>query len=222
MFNNVTGQETFETLLARRNKMIQDAKPTKKFENRNQINITKAEKGADLNDFISMIAKVMSKALKKHNAVFIPDEGGIIKDPHKTLEQPTILYKIVERKPTLELKPRPTEEVVEDNDSDTNRRFGTIYTQKQSCVVQFDVVASDYISANSVMNTFEEAMFTYTGYFKSQGVAEMYFLKHFTDKNLDNYRQDLSVRSLQYHVQIQKIITVFDTTIDDVTFSERN
>ena len=34
------------------------------------------------------------KALKKHNAVFVPDEGKVIKDPHNTLEQPSILYKV--------------------------------------------------------------------------------------------------------------------------------
>lgn len=215
LMNNVTGRESFETLFARHEKRLKEKTDQKK-----QVTpIAKSEKGADLCDFISMVAKVMSKVLKKHNAVFVPDEGGVIKDPHNTLEQPTILYKVVERVPTFELKPRPTEEVIEDDSEEINRRYGTIYTQKQTCTIQFDVVASDYISANAVMNTFEETMFSYTGYFKSQGISEMYFKRHFTDKNLDNYRQDLSVRSLQYTVQIQKIITVFDSTIDDITVS---
>ena len=91
-----------------------------------------------------------------------------------------------------------------------------IFGYRQKCILQFDIVASDCATANEVMNTFEEAMFTYTGFFKSKGINEMHFLKHFTDENLNNYRQDLSVRSLQYYVEIQKLITVFDSTIDDI------
>lgn len=207
----INGAPSFEELLKKDERV--KSTPFQKIAN---TSILKSDKGCTLEDFIAMVAKFSSKALKKHNAVFIPDEGGIIKDPHNTLENPTILYKVIDRIPVKELKPRPMEQVTEDNDDDTNRRHGIIYGYKQKCTVQFDIVACDYKTANSVMTTFEEMMFTYTGYFKSKGVAEIYFTKHFTDKNLDNYRQDLSVRSLQYYVEIQKLITVFDTTIDNI------
>lgn len=209
-FKNINGNESFEELLSRHERMQKD------FFQRAISPVLKADKGADLDDFIGMIAMIVSKALKKHNAVFVPDEGKVIKDPHNTLEQPSILYKVIERIPLKELKPRPMEEVTEDKDDETNRRHGMIFGYRQKCILQFDIVASDCATANEVMNTFEEAMCTYTGFFKSKGVNEMHFLKHFTDENLNNYRQDLSVRSLQYYVEIQKLITVFDSTIDDI------
>lgn len=215
-YESVTGKESFESLFDKYNK-YKNISPKQSSSSLYKPPITKAEKGATLPDFINMVAEIVSKTLKKHNAIFIPDEGGIIKDPHATLEHPTILYKVVERKPVFELKPRPTEEIIENEHDEISRRFGMIYSQRQACTLQFDIVASDYLDANAVMNTFEEAMFTYTGYFKSKGVFEMYFERHLTDKNLDNYRQDLSVRSLQYHVEILKLITVFDSTIDDIT-----
>ena len=67
------------------------------------------------------------------------------------------------------------------------------------------------------MTTLEDTIFTYTGYFKSKGVAELIFKRHFTDKNYDRYRQWLSVRSLQYDIEIEKLITVFDTTIEEIS-----
>lgn len=201
---------SFEELLAKQNKVM--ATPINKM----QTPILKAEKGADLDDFISDLAMILSRTLRKHNAVFVPDEGGIIKDPHNQLEETKILYKVIERVPLKELKPRPMEEIIEDENNSINKRTGMIYGQRQRCILQFDIVACDYVSANKVMKIFEETMFTYTGFFKSKGVYEMHFLKHFSDINYDTYRQDLSVRSLQYYIEIQKLITVFDTTIDNI------
>ena len=67
------------------------------------------------------------------------------------------------------------------------------------------------------MNTLEDTIFTYSGYFKSKGVAEIVFKRHFTDRNYDRYRQWLSVRSLQYDIEIEKLTTVFDTTIESIS-----
>lgn len=181
-----------------------------------EAKVSKSYNGASLDDFISMVTKVCGKSLKKHKAVFIPDEGAIISDPQKKLENTTVLYQVVSRVPHNELKPRPIETIIEDIDDKENRRFGQNWSQRQDCIVQFDIVACDYMTANEVMSTFEDAMTTYTGYFKSKGVAEIYFKKYYTDKNLDKYRQWLSVRSIQYFVEIEKLTTVFDTTIEDI------
>lgn len=210
-FNNINGKPSFEELL-KKDQRIKDT-PLSRIIN---TPIMKSDKGCTLEDFIAMVAKFSSKSLKKLGVIFVPDEGGVIKDPHNTLEHPVILYKVIDRVPAMELKPRALEQVTEDDNDDINRRHGIIYGHKQKCTIQFDIVACDYKTANQVMTTFEEMMFTYSGYYKSKGLAEIYFLKHFTDKNLDNYRQDLSVRSLQYYVEIQKLITVFDTTIDNI------
>lgn len=211
MSNFGDNKTSFEELLARKERI----KGTIITQNKTP-NILKASKHASLEDFISMVAEVLRKTLDKHNAVFIPDEGAIIDDPHEKLEQPHILYQIVSRTPKKELKPRYIETIIEKIDDHENRRHGENWSQRQECLVQFDVVACDYATANKVMNIFEDTMFTYAGYFKNNGIAELYFKKYFTDKNLDKYRQWLSVRSIQYYVEIEKLITIFDTTIEDI------
>jgi hypothetical protein len=207
----MTNDLEFEKLLRNRQIVQSDIKIRKE-----QPKPLKAEKNATMEDFISMVAMITSKALKKHNVVFIPDEGAIISDPQKKLEKTTILYQVISRVPHMELKARPLETIIEDIDDEGNRRFGQNWSQRQDCVIQFDVVACDYATANEVMSTFEDTIFTYTGYFKSKGVAELYFKKYYTDKNLDKYRQWLSVRSIQYNLIIEKLVTVFDTTIKDI------
>lgn len=175
----------------------------------------KARKNATLDDFINMVSEIVAKTMNPYKVTFIPDEGAIIHDPTKKLENPVILYKVVSRVPKKELKARFNESMVEKMDSVTGRtRTAHNWSQRQNCIVQFDVLASDYTTANAVMNTFEDTVQTYAGYFKSNGVAELLFEKYFTDENLSTYRQNLSVRSIQYFVEIEKLYTVFDTNVD--------
>ena len=177
----------------------------------------KAVENATLEDFISMLAEVCSKMMYKWNAELNPNEGAIIRDDDQKLEHPVILYEVVDRVPHNELKPRQLEDIVEQIDENGRTRTGRIWSQRFDCVIQFNVVASDYATANKVMSTLEDAIFTYSGYFKSKGVGELLFKRHFTDKTYDRYRQWLSVRSLQYRLVIEKLTTVFDTTIESIS-----
>ena len=68
---------------------------------------TKAIKGASLDDFMDMIAKVVSKAMKKDKVEFCPDEGARIKiDMAEKLDHPYIYFDLISRVPKDELKPR--------------------------------------------------------------------------------------------------------------------
>lgn len=190
-----------------------DIKNNKKNINKKSSSYQKAESNASIEEFISMIAKFISKHDKK--IVFLPDEGAIIADPKKTLDNPIVMYEVISRIPHFEQKPRLLEDVI---DSDgKNKRFGSIWSQKFKSIIQFNIVACDYFEANKVMNTFEDMIMKYTGYFKKNGVSEIIFQKQFTDKNLDKYRQYLSVRSLQYMVVTEKLTTVFDGIIEDIS-----
>jgi len=157
----------------------------------------KANKCASLQDFIEMVAMLVSKTMKKRNVIFKPDEGA--------------------RKPKLELKPREREAIVEASNDKSSNRQGRIWGQKFSVIVQFNFLACDYSTVNAVMNDFESLIFSYTPYFKRNGVAEILFQKHFTDKNLDIFRQLLSARSLQYYLEIEKLTAVFESEIEEIT-----
>ena len=67
----------------------------------------KADKSADLKDFIKMVSKVVSMAMSSMNVEFIPDEGKrIVVDPEKNLDHPYITYRVISRVPKLERKAR--------------------------------------------------------------------------------------------------------------------
>ena len=174
-------------------------------------------KGATLPDFIKMLSEIITKATRERNVIFEPDEGVRIKiDQVVPINNPHIYYSVISRKPCMELKPRERQEINEVDPLGKIRR-GRIWGQRFECLVQFDIVAGDYESADKVMEVFEDVIFNYTSYFKKYGVAEILFDEQLTDNNLDIYRQSMSIRSLRYRVWIERLHTAFDTTeIDGV------
>lgn len=185
------------------------------------VNIKKqqADKSCDLDDLFAMINKIVVKALKKDNVEFNPDEGArFVVDQQVPVNHPIIQFDVIKLEPKLELKPRVINQFIEESDdkNDKWKRHGQVWSQRFKGIIQFNIIGSDYIIANKVMRDFEELMFRYSGYFKQQGVAEIIFKSRFSDKNYDYYRQNLSVRSLQYYVEIERNYVSYDTDISGV------
>ena len=177
----------------------------------------RADKTATLFDFIQMINKIMSSTMR--DVLFIPDEGKTIDlDSQKKINKPIITYKVISRKVKNELKPRLREEILEDDADKNDQRIGRIYGQKFKCILQFDIFASVYTSAEKVMKEFEEMIFKFTSYFKKKGVAEILFYQQFTDSDDEykNLRQILSVRNLQYYIEIENQTVMFDGKIKEI------
>ena len=184
-----------------------------------KIDKQQADKNCDLDDLFNMINKLVVKALKKDNVEFNPDEGArFVVDQQVPINHPIIQFDVISYEPKLELKPRVINQFIEESDDKNDRwkRHGQVWSQRFKCVIQFNIIGSDYITANKVMRDFEELMFRYSGYFKQQGVAEIVFKSRFSDKNYDYYRQNLSVRSLQYYVEIERNYVSYDTDISGV------
>lgn len=184
-----------------------------------KIHKQQADKNCDLDDLFAMINKLVTKALKSDNVEFNPNEGArFIVDQQVAINHPIIQFDVISYEPKFELKPRLLNEFMEESDDKNEkwRRHGQVYSQRFKSVIQFNIIGSDYITANKVMRDFEELMFRYAGYFKQQGVAEIYFKSRFSDKNYDYYRQNLSVRNLQYYVEIERNYVSYDTDISGV------
>nr|DAR17025.1 MAG TPA: hypothetical protein [Caudoviricetes sp.] len=184
-----------------------------------KIDKQQADKNCDLDDLFAMINKLVVKALRKDNVEFNPDEGArFVVDQQVPINHPIIQFDVISYEPKLELKPRVINQFIEESDDKNDRwkRHGQVWSQRFKCVIQFNIIGSDYITANKVMRDFEELMFRYSGYFKQQGVAEIVFKSRFSDKNYDYYRQNLSVRSLQYYVEIERNYVSYDTDISGV------
>lgn len=175
-----------------------------------------AEKNASLYDLMEMIARLVAKTMKEDGVVFERDEGSRpIIDPAVKVDHPVIYYQLISRVPSqYDLKARERDKFVETT-IDKSERYGTIFGQKFKCIIQFDIMAPKSVnkSADKVMNNFEEMLFSYTHYFKKNGVAEFYFKAQMTDHELDVFRQVFSVRSIQYNVEIEKLTKVYDGEI---------
>jgi len=182
---------------------------------------SRAEKGASMNDFFELVKKMVLRGLKKYKVEIVPNDGPRrVLDPAEKIDHPIIYYKVVSRVPRdKNYKPRFREDIYDKNPDGSELRQGAIYGQFFDCEIQFDIIASDYSTADTVMNAFEDAMQKYAGFFKRNGVSEVLFAKQFTDENLDIYRQKMSVRSLVYDVAIERIRLAYDTTIMEITQS---
>ncbi len=180
------------------------------------VNMQRAKKQASLYDFLDMLALIVDYALKIHKVEFITeDQEHILTDPEIEFNHPYISYRLISRKPTKEYKPIAREEIVE-CDEHNDQRYGTVFGQKFDCIVQFNVFASENRVANKVMESFEELMISYAGYFKEQGVRDLYFKEQVTDTDYNNFRETLSVRNIRYYVQIEKLMVIFNRSISDV------
>lgn len=184
--------------------------------------IQTAEKNATLFDFIKMIQKIVRLTMNDLDVEFIPDEGkSPVVDPTIPVDHPVITYKLISRKPKDELKPRFRQQITEATPDRTEARLGEVYGQKFKCILQFDIYASVYDTAEQVIERFEEMLFTYSGYFKKNGVAEIIMDEQVTDKNLDFYRQTMSIRSIKYYVEVEKLFVKLHHRIKEIeTFSE--
>lgn len=173
----------------------------------------KAEKTASLFDFIKMIDRIVTLTMKDLGVRFIPDEGRSLEmTSEQKLETPMITYKVLERKPKVELKPR-YREAIETEDEYGDKQIGEVYGQKFKCHIQFNIFASVYTTVEQVMERFEDLMITYAGYFKKNGVSELLFDQQLTDDKYEVARQTLSVRNLRYYVEIEKITVIMRESI---------
>ena len=178
----------------------------------------RSAQGADLDDLADMLAKLVSKSMRKSKVEFSPNEGARpLTDASTKIDSPRIYFSIIDSAPKNELKPRVREEINELTEDKLNRRMGTIYGKRYVNIVQFDIFATDYTEANTVMKNFEELIFNYSSYLKENGIAEIYLQKRFTDRNLDAYRQHFSVRSLQYYVETEKLFARFGEVVESVS-----
>lgn len=180
-----------------------------------------SDKNASIDDYIEMLSMVCGKVMKKMKVAFQPDEGARMKsDMLEPVDHPYIFFKIISCNPVQEIKPRIRQDCVEmeiEDDEEELKRPRDIWGQQFRYVIQFDIFADGYKDATEVMKTFEDVVFSYTAYFKRQGVKDIRFMRRLTDSNLDTYRQKCSIRSLQYEVDIEKLFTRFETTIGDIS-----
>lgn len=176
----------------------------------------RADKNASLYDFIDMVAKIVDYTMQDLDVTFLSDEQqNIIKDPEIPTNHAFISYRVISRKSKDEYKPIVREEIIE-HDENNKQRIGQVYGQRFDCTVQFNIFSAENKVATKVMEKFEELMIAYAGYFKKQGVQELFFEEQLTDNEYNNFRETLSVRNLRYYVQVEKLTVIFNRRVGDI------
>lgn len=220
-------KETIEELLLRasgENSVAINDKPTQEtIKQQGQIhkanNMLMAEKSASLEDFIEMVSKLCCLVMEDlpYKVEFVPDENSYaLSNPDIQLEGVYITYKVISRTPRREIKPMQREEIEQSSNKQEDARPGTIYGQKFSCEVQFNIFASEYSIANEVMKMFENMIFSFTGYMKQNGIENILFKNQLTDTDYDIFRKTISVRNLRYRVETENLMVIFSDKIQSV------
>lgn len=223
------GSDAFEALLhqqdERMNRVAQNEKIAAANIQHDKSAYTRANKGASLSDFFEMVKKMVLNTMKKYHVEFYPDDWpATLLDPGKEITHPYVFYTLISREPRDNMNRKPVfrEDIYDRNRDGTIAQQGATYGQFFDCQIQFNIVASDYSLADQVMDTFEDAMMKYTGYFKENGVSDVSFAKQYTDASLEPYRKKMSVRSLVYKVSIERVHLAFDSTITEIIQSNDN
>lgn len=223
--------------MASNNKDILSGIAEKYFDSKNQIGITKEEKKIVINEQIpeDLTSKKMSA---QGNVRTIDELGGLLSrllnaawgsnwgrisseditqkgiDPEK-IQMPLIIYStnLREISTGTNIKPQQTETIKEvEGGSKTGDAF-LVYRQSFDCTVEFDFYGNTLKDSRELMNRFEEAMLTFTGYLKKSGVKEIYFLKEIQAKNSLNYVSSIPMTCLHYFIQLERNNTVRVSTI---------
>lgn len=185
------------------------------------IRNNRADKTCSFEQFIEMVQKAARNIMPE--CVFIPQEDvKHLMQPDILIDKPIISYELISRIPLFEQKPMVRHEVIEKTEFNGEERIGTLNAWQFDCNVQFNLYASGYEKVQSVMNTFEEMILNYVGYFKRNGVVECLFKKQHKDSSLESFREHASVRSLTYQVILEKYWIDFESVLESVTVYNEN
>lgn len=224
MTDELTHDERFiiDQIKAKKDSLSVVNAPSRLMNNRRRVDRLRAEQSISFDEFIELLVRLVEKALYEDQVKMSPDEGATINDRDKPINNPYIFFKIISGKTINSIKPRLMENTIRRAPGHPEYRPDNKYPVKENIeeegvevyrhafeyVLQFDIFASSYATANKVLKDFEELMYDYTGYVKSRGVNELLYDQRLTDESNVQYREKYSVRSVRYILRIDKIFVV--------------
>lgn len=170
----------------------------------------------DIDELGDILRKLLNAAWGSKWGIISP-ETSKGDDPEQIIV-PQINYSVNLREVTDGTNPKPqlmrtVNEVV--NGKNTGDAFN-VYRQTFDCIVEFDFLDNTSKGCRELMNRFEEIMGTYTGYLKSEGISEMFFLKEVPAKYSLNYVEGVPMKCLYFFIRLERNKTVRVSTIKQV------
>lgn len=177
--------------------------------------LQKAKGNASLIDFIDMVALIVENTMDDLQVSFMTDEKAYLvkEDPVEPINHPIVTFKILDRMHTegAAYKPRMMEEIIGDDG-----RPGYIYNERFTSMVQFNIIASEYRIAWTVMERLEELLISYAETIRGNGIIEYFLYKQYSDDFYDSFRNTFTVLNLVYRVDTETLRVIFKENIKDI------
>lgn len=182
--------------------------------------LMRANGNASLLDFFDMVSLIITNTLDDLHVDCMPDEKAYVltNDPVEVINHPIVTFKVNERvhKDGYSYKPKLIETVTEHESGKT----AFIYSERYTSRVQFNIMASEYRLAWTIMERIEDVLLSYAETIKGNGIVEYYFNKQYYDKYYDTFRNTLTVLNLEYCVETEKLRVIFKENIKDIITKE--
>ena len=182
--------------------------------------LMRANGNASLLDFFDMVSLIITNTLDDLHVDCMPDEKAYVltNDPVEVINHPIVTFKVNERvhKDGYSYKPKLIETVTEHESGKT----AFIYSERYTSKVQFNIMASEYRLAWTIMERIEDVLLSYAETIKGNGIVEYYFNKQYYDKYYDTFRNTLTVLNLEYCVETEKLRVIFKENIKDIITKE--
>jgi hypothetical protein len=169
----------------------------------------KSDKPTTLLGFIDTLKALWESAEKP---------GSIVRNHVKSDQEdyPIITYKIKRRIPHpafKERKPRLRQTIKHPyRPNESVEIYGQIY----QVFVEFKVHSSSDEEADKIAVELEEFLLTYKGFFKREGVKELYFLEQGEDETDSNTHIPVATRTMIYDMQFEKVTPRFLNQIEQL------
>ena len=179
--------------------------------------LQKANGNASLLDFLDMVSLIITNTMDDMHVECMPDEKAYVtkEDPVEAINHPIVTFKVNDRrhKDKSGYKPKLIESI---QDIDATGRTSFIYSERYTSLVQFNIMASEYRIAWTIMDRIEDALLSYAETIRGNGIVEYYFNRQYTDKYYDTFRNTLTVLNLEYCVETEKLRVIFKENIKDI------
>lgn len=163
----------------------------------------------NIDDFADLIRKIIE--LTDNDITFISQYDFL---QLKDFSYPIITYDVNSRDKSVYTGIKPHTEkfnVVNDNNEHCTK-YNIMYEYN----IEFDIYGATDKQANEVMSYFEKLLTVYTGYLKSVGVSEFFFLKQIPSKASVNYTKDIPMKSIIWYLRLEKIWLIEESKLKSI------
>jgi hypothetical protein len=173
---------------------------------------------ANIDGLGDALRKLLNTAWGTNWGLIAPDTAKG-EDPN-VIKTPQINYGVNLREITPNSNPKATltdtiNEVVNGkNTGDTLQ----VYRKFYDCIIEFNFWDTTSKGCRDLMDKFEDLIDLYSGYLKSQGISEIFFLKEVPPSYSLNYVEGTPMKCIYFFVRLEKIKTVRLSVIKEIEY----